>query len=556
MKKSQILVLLLLLTVTEAHAYNPADVQWAPEKSATLHIDGTLTLDEYTIEAAEFPSPVEAYTPPGRYEGDVEPVEPVTPFVTLRLYKNNQLIKDDITLFGADGENNVYTTADDELRIKATDFPSPTAKEWVYEYYDPWATVSLQKRGTPEFTITIETEKDEYTTGVYTQFQTTVKLKNTGYADAKDVRLTIDTGGLPLGMGDLKAHYIRFAKDEEVEKTITLKIPVSLEEKTHNITATATGYDIKDIQYTNTGYKLITLTPPPPLTVEKSVIGSMYLKDRALLKLKVANTGNYPVYNIHLNDSVPDTFKLQTNTTLNWSIQSLPVGGEWSTSYYIKPTTPSSSGHTLPAAHARFTLSGKNYDVASNQPVIIVRGPNITLEKTVDKTTVNMGETVTVTVTATNTGDLPSRTQITDTMPAGAIHVSGELNRTKFLQKNESISYNYTIQLNTPGEITLPKVTAVFTELVYRGTVKSFTNARSPTIHVIDPNHPPPQSSEEAKTNNDKTTQEQQTQEQAGEEETPVQEEAPAQEEYVQPGFEGILAAITILLIYLWRQSS
>lgn len=557
MKKTKSLPVLLTLLLTAilthpATAYDPNNIQWGPETTATLHPEDTLTLDEYRIEAVEFPSPVEAYLPVGRSKDEVEPYEPVTPFVTLKLYKNNQLIKDDITLFGADGDTNVYITPDHELKIKATDFPSKTAKEWVYEYYDPWVTVSMQKRGTPEFTITIETEKTEYTTGIYHQFQATIKLKNTGYADARDVMLTINTDGLPLLMGDLSAHYTTLAKDEEVQKTIILKIPISPEEKTHNITATAKGYDIKDLEYTNTGYKLITLTPPPPLTVEKTVIPSMYLKDRALLKLTVSNTGNYPLHNIHLNDSLPDTFKLLSNTPMKWDIQSLPLGGEWSTSYYIKPTTPSSSGHTLPAAHAQFTLHGKTYDIQSNTPIIIVRGPNITLTKTASKTSINKGETVNITITATNIGDLPSRTQITDTLPEGATLISGELNKTKFLQKDKSISYSYTIQFNNPGTYTLPKATARFTELVYKGTVKGFTNANSPTITVIDPDAPVtenPNTSTATAENSDHTNQQENNAQHNTDTTTATQTP-----EYVQPSFESLLAALAILITYLWRR--
>jgi len=129
-----LLALLLCTTTTTCSAYDPNDIQWAPEKSSTLRIDGTLTLDEYRVDVVELPSPVEGNAPVGRYEGDIEPDEPVTPFVILNLYRDGQLIVSDITLYGGTDETNAYTTSDHELKIKATDYPSPTAKEWVYEY--------------------------------------------------------------------------------------------------------------------------------------------------------------------------------------------------------------------------------------------------------------------------------------------------------------------------------------------------------------------------------------------------------------------------------------
>jgi len=406
----------------------------------------------------------------------------------------------------------------------------------------------MRKRGVPELTVTVTVDKDSYDSRLYSHFKATIKLENTGDAYAKNPGLKIDTGGLTLKTGTLTHNYQTLEKDEKYEEEITLGVPVSLNEKQFNITATATGYDLKEIKYTGNGSKTITITPPPPIIVEKVIPESMYLKDTTLLKLKVSNTGNYPITNIRLNDSIPDTFILKTETPLEWTIDKLEVGCEWSRTYRLKPTAPSSSGHLLPVAHAKFTLGGKSYDIESNQPTVIVRGPNITLSKTVDKTVVGPGETIRVTITAKNIGDLPSRTEIIDTLPTGAELVSGELNRTKFLLKDESLTYNYTIRLNAPGEVILPNVTARFTDVVYQGTVKRFTSSEPTGITTIDPNAPNQstgdESSEAKNTESEKS-------------ENKENGEGPSKnngEEYVQPGFESILTMIGILLTYLWHR--
>lgn len=247
----QVLLITLILCATSitCSAYDPDDIQWAPEKSSKLHTDSTLTLDEYRVDVVELPSPVEGNVPVGRYEGDVEPDEPVTPFVILNLYKDGQLIKSDITLYGGTDETNAYTTSDHELKIKATEFPSSTAKEWVYEYYNPWATISMRKRGIPELTVTVTTDKDSYNSRSYSHFKATIKLENTGDAYAKNLKLNIDTGGLTLKTGTLTHTYQTLEKGEAFEEEITLGIPVSLDEKDFEITATATGYDLKEIEY-------------------------------------------------------------------------------------------------------------------------------------------------------------------------------------------------------------------------------------------------------------------------------------------------------------------
>ena len=556
----QILLIALILSVMTitCSAYDPDEIEWAPEKSSKLHIDGRLTLDEYRVDVVELPSPVEGNVPVGRYTGDVEPDEPVTPFVVLNLYKDDRLIKSDITLYGETEETNAYTTLDHELKIRATGFPSPTAKEWVYEYYNPWVTISMQKRGIPELTVTVTTDKDSYNSRLYSHFKARIKVENTGDAYAKDIKLNIETGGLTLERGRLTHTLQRLEKGDSYEEEITLSVPVSLEEKEFEIRATARGYDLKEIEYMGNGSKTITITPPPPVLVEKTGIESMYLKDTMLLKLKVSNTGNYPVTSIRVNDSIPDTFMLVGETPLEWTIDGLDVGGEWSRTYRLKPRAPSSEGHLLPAAHAKFTLGGKTYDLESNQPRVIVRGPNITLRKSVDKTIINPGETIRVTITAENIGDLPTRTEVTDKISEKTELVSGELNRTEFLLKDESLTYNYTIRLNTPGEVViLPNVTARFTDVVYRGVVREFTSSEPIVITVIDPDapidkidkgkdRPPTVKNAEA----ERSEKKERSDGSDGEKTTP------RSDKYVQPGFKSVLTVIGILFTHFWHRRS
>ncbi|CAD6490394.1 MAG: hypothetical protein KFBDDELM_00278 [Candidatus Argoarchaeum ethanivorans] len=184
---------------------------------------------------------------------------------------------------------------------------------------------------------------------------------------------------------------------------------------------------------------------------------------------------------------------------------------------------------------------------------MIVRGPNITLLKTVNKIVVNPGETIIVTVTAKNIGDLPTRTAVMDTLPDGVELVNGELNMTKFFLKDETLTYNYTIRLDTPGEVILPNVTARFTDVVYMGTVKRFTSSEPTLITVIDPNAPVESTVDELPETESIETE---VSENAENEERSDNNDVPSttDDEHVQPGFEIIFSVISILIIYLWHR--
>jgi len=372
----------------------------------------------------------------------------------------------------------------------------------------------MRKHGVPELTVTVAVDKDSYDSRLYSHFKATIKIENTGDAYAKNLGLKIDTGGLTFKTGTLTHKYQTLEKNERYEEEITLSVPVSLDEKEFNITATATKYDLKEIEY----------------------------------------IGNYSI-NQHTTERL-DTMIFShlrqrhwTETLLELTIDELTVdsvGSKWSTAYYLKLTTPNSGGHLLPVAHVKFTLGGKSYNIGSNKLTVIVRGPNITPQRRWTK--VGPGETIRVTITAKNIGDLPSRTEIIDTLPTGAELVSGELNRTKFLLKNESLTYNYTIRLNAPGEVILPNVTARFTDVVYRGTVKRFISSEPTGITAIDPN-----------ALNQSTGDESSGAKNTGSEKSENIENGEVSggnngKEYVQPGFESILTVIGILLTYLWHR--
>lgn len=519
----------VILLSSIAAAYNPGDVQWASGSSATLRLNNNFSNRDYMVKAVGFPSPVMAQD---RYHPEV-PAEPVTGFVKLELYKNGVLLKDDILLTLVDSS---YTSPDDEVKVTVTGLPSSNSKDWVYESYNPWASVTLQLRGKPKLEISISTDKSEYTSHSDLEIKATYTIKNTGSADAKNLDFTINLGDLRQIRGEsLTQHLVWLKKDETSSITIGLEVPKLQDSRSFTTSATATGYDIKDAKYTANSSKSISITTSIGFTIQKTVVKSMYLKDPAIVTLTAGNSGPYDLVNIHITDTIPVSFILQTDTRLAWDIPILKPGQPWSTAYTLKALEANKDGFTLPAASAQYTRFGKTATVQSNTPSVIVHGPKINLTKTVNTTMVKIGGEVVVSIYAKNTGDVPTKIEITDQLPEGVSLVNGKTSLPAILMEaGMSQNITYTIKMNTLGEITLPPATANYTELEYKGTLRGVVSSQVPIIKVVDQETPIKPTS------------------------TPIETTRPpeilTEKPKPQPGFEGIFAILVLLIVYILRR--
>ena len=69
---------------------------------------------------------------------------------------------------------------DYEVMISGTGFLPGNSKEWVQEYYNPWAKVDIALRGKPELDVTISTDKTTYTSSSDQIITAKVEVKNNG----------------------------------------------------------------------------------------------------------------------------------------------------------------------------------------------------------------------------------------------------------------------------------------------------------------------------------------------------------------------------------------
>ncbi|MDD5615322.1 MAG: hypothetical protein PHH85_03890 [Candidatus Methanoperedens sp.] len=498
MRRYFVILFVFILGVNQASAviFNPDDIEWASAVSGTLHKGGTLTNGEYMVKAAQFPAGV-----PGikTINGDIVPETDVDPMVYLEIYKNGMLLKEFVMTVGGEA----YIDPDYEVKVSATSFSARNAKEWVLEFFDPWAAVSIQKRALPKLEVTVTTDKSTYTSNNAEIITATVNVKNTGDAFSKNIDATLNIGELKLRGGDasqLHNSYLRLNKGESKSFDVILVVPDLIDQKSYSLSASVKGYDVKELGYNASGSLSLTVSPKQNyFGISKAVRDRIYLQDYATVRITIANGGMYDIYNIHVTDNMSDKFVLSSSPTpFAWDIPLLKPGEEWGTGYSIKPTEANIDGWTIPVASATFTVNNKPYSASSSTMKIVVNGPRLQLNKTVSKPVVNLSEDVTVTVSVNNIGNIGIKTDVKDSLPDDVSLVSGQLSQLNFSEPGKAWGFSYIIRMNKEGVYELPSAIANYTNVEYRGFVRDVKSSERPIIKVIDPNKPTPAPTEQS----------------------------------------------------------
>lgn len=540
MRRHLAALLIIFLTVSLASGFSPGDIEWASPAEGTLSRGGTLTNGEYSVKAVEFSSPV-----PGIKDinGNIVPETEVEPSVFLQISRNGNLLKELVMTIASEP----YIDPDYEVKVSATGFTAKNAKEWVYEYYNPSATIAVALRAKPALDVTVTTDKSTYTSYDDSTITATVKVTNSGGARIKNVDVNLNIGELKLRGGDtsqLHRYYYIMEKGTSQSFEVILVVPGLIDQKSYSLSADAKGNDVKDIAYKAAASSVSVPVSPKQnfFTISKAVRDRMYLTDSAIVTVTVANGGMYDAYNIHVSDSMSENFELRSNASFQWDVYVLKPGQEQSTTYSIKPLEANIDGFTIPVATVQFTVNNRQYSASSATTTVVVNGPKIMLNKTVDRADVNIGGDVTVTVTINNVGNIATRAEVNDYLPEGVSLVGGETSIPPlFLEPNTPNSISYTIKMNREGEVQLPAAVANYTGIEYRGTTRSVLSSEKLLITVIDPSKitPTPETPEppEAATTPEETA--------------PAETPTPTP---ITPGFDMVLAVIALIFIFYTRR--
>ncbi|MFQ6120061.1 MAG: hypothetical protein ACE5KE_09265, partial [Methanosarcinales archaeon] len=347
--------------------------------------------------------------------------------------------------------------------------------------------IAVQKK--PEISVSISTDKDSYKLTDY--ITATVNVSNNGDASLYRTNLSVDVDGLNLIKGRKKRDLDMIPKDEKISETFSLKFPIPSNKTSFTISANANGFDRDGVLYNASSSKTISLTSS--LEVRKSITKETLWKNKTYVTVEVENALAYPIYSIHLKDSIPNNFELQNNTTLEWTFDLAPRESK-SFSYWMMAQRPGIYEEgDIPAAIATWTQWNETKIAYSNTPSTTVHGPFIVIEKTVDPSIVNVSEYTNVTIKIENLGDIPARVRVEDEILYDAsYYVSGNLTFSDRIMPHEPTSFSYTIGMRIDGEIELPAPKVTFENKAYEGLYNP-NDTILPRVKVLIPPSSMPQ---------------------------------------------------------------
>ncbi len=483
---------LLLFSCQIVLAYS-STIEKEEQKNTTLYWGDEATFGNYTIVPAEF-----------SLQGNQG-------YVKLKLYRDGAFIDERVMSQGSETWNSENEIWIDILRLHV----DPEVEAYV--------ELGITLRRHPVIAIDVQTDADSYFAD--REIQVTVKIKNTGNTTAGDLKLSFNTSGMRVISGESTKYYPEMQKEEEATVKLTLDAPPLMEKKNLTIYAIFTGFDAINRQHNWSGSKEIeiasvieinkiasgdigylenrTLTKtevryvyrysdyyeegedlaPAIVVIEKPRNETeIYMEENAKVTIYIANHGEQEILGIEVNDTLPDEFKVsQLNEAGN--LFNLSRGEEkYIKTYILSPTKPGT--YNLPKACANWSYEGKNYSSESKAPKIVVNqyldpaknvtGPIIALEKSANRTLVEPGDKVEITITAANSGDLTCAAKIFDEIPNGTKLISGNLTAGELMKNGSSFSMSYIIEITGKETIALPPAVLRYTDLRdENGTVKS-----------------------------------------------------------------------------------
>ncbi|MEA3282989.1 MAG: hypothetical protein U9Q68_10655, partial [Euryarchaeota archaeon] len=258
------------------------------------------------------------------------------------------------------------------------------------------------------------------------------------------------------GEGSERKIYAPSESVEESEELVyaRLRVPTGIDDiegEPYMISVDVTGFDEKGVMYTESASTEILVLPRFDLKLTKTLNDHISMDRSVWVRIDLENTGRKDL-EVRLNDTVPTGFRLSGNDTPGWRFNITP-SESLRFSYHIKPERPGI--FEVPGAVAEFVIVETNISVRSNSPVITVDGVCITVNKTAHPEQIRKGDTVTVTLSVRNTGNMDATINLTDVLPPGAELISGDPTIQTLLAANQTNETEYVIVLATPGQVVL-----------------------------------------------------------------------------------------------------
>ena len=399
------------------------EIHWEPGGKTVLHQGENYTLEEYAVEVVDF----------DKDDGTV----------LLHLKKNNVFLSKavlnatfDEYIYKDEIKINVYNTTDDVLS------DAPTMWE------DPRIHIELSMKEKPCIYLTVDTDRTKYQP-TDSEIRVTSKITNNG-ASINNLNVSIAPQGFEV-VGGISSDRVNIPNNSSKTVTTRLRVPSLLREQIFDIPVSLSWVDLNGVTRGLSRSTPITVLPICNLKVTKTTRDSS-MESHVPVRIDVENTGIVN-FTIELSDNVPQDFELVYDHDLNWHFDIKPQEKK-SYSYPLKAQKPGEFP-TDPAI-AEWNMQGENFNVTSNTPSIIIDGACIIINKTAHPGEVGIGDNVTITLSAINTGNAPATVYVTDYIPAGTRLLDGNTTLRTILEKNQSVSTTYILRVESAGSIIFP----------------------------------------------------------------------------------------------------
>lgn len=430
--KLALILCLFSVMVIPATIASAEEIQWESGGKTVLYKGENYTVpyqgenytrEEYAVEVVDF----------DKENGNV----------LLHLTKNGVFLSK--TVLNATFDEYIY---EDEIKINIYNTTDDALSHAPTKWENPCIHINLSLKEKPCIYPIITTDCTKYRP-TDSDIRVTCKIINSGTA-INDMNIYIDPGGLRVIDGR-STKQVDLTVNSSSTMTTRLRVPSLLRKQTFNISANLSWVDINGVARNMSRSTPITVMPVCNLKVTKTA-GDSTMDLLVPVRINVENTGIVNL-SIEMSDSVPQDFELVDDQDLNWHFDLEPQERKCYP-YFLKAQKPGE--YPTDPAIAEWNMQGEYFNVTSNAPSIIIDGACIIINKTAHPGKIDIGDNVTVTLSAINSGNAPCTVYITDHIPAGTLLLDGNTTLRTTLEKNQSCSTKYVITMGSAGNIIFP----------------------------------------------------------------------------------------------------
>ncbi len=388
-----------------------------------------------------------------------------------------------------------------------------TSLSYQYNVVDPYSNWSSDPYSSPFDNITesesgsIEEKPNAYQ--INEQISVDMDITNNGDAESHENVVYIDTDGLIIESGS--SYYqlpTLYGKDQKnfvgpSSQNIKMKLrfPYPPKKLNYSIHGYVRG---KKEGLTYFDQETMEITLLPAVKLQKSATKEIMLPSRqeieriyhsidaneiyrwlqggeVYVSIGVTNYQNYGIKGLKLTDSAGRQFNVD-NQSLNWTFDLKPFETR-EFKYKVTALRPGTLKH--PSAQLIYSDMNQTWILSSDAPSTEVHGPCVQVYKKPDNPVIPPGSNVMITVTIRNSGDMPSRVKINDSIPENSTFINGSMHYEGVLAPKDSAFISYNISIEKEGQMELPAPKMLLTG-------KVDTGCGEPILGKIMVKEPPP----------------------------------------------------------------